>query len=134
MCCSDCGLVSDLDDQSSVTYSPSKNGTGFTSCAGKLRHTYFIWSQNTNSRLRLAIFIFFLTIYFIKHSETKEKKRVRQKSRSEACESNVWACERVEKVPRRVTHARGVCLGRSATQAKNIQKVRTDRSYICCNL
>ena len=30
-------------------------------------------------------------------------------------ESNVWACERVKKVLRRVTHAQGVCLGRSVS-------------------
>ena len=36
-----------------------------------------------------------------------------QKSRSGACESNVWACEHVEKVLRHVTHAQGVCLGMS---------------------
>ena len=44
-------------------------------------------------------------MYFIKRSETKEKKRVRQKSMFETC-------ERVEKVLRRVTHAQGVRLGR----------------------
>ena len=32
---------------------------------------------------------------------------------SEACESNVRACERVKKMLRRLTHAQGVCLGRS---------------------
>ena len=31
------------------------------------------------------------------------------------CESNVWACERVKEVLRHVTHAQGMCLGRSGT-------------------
>ena len=39
----------------------------------------------------IAIFIFFETIYFIKYSEIKDKRR------SGACESNVWASECVTK-------------------------------------
>ena len=64
----------------------------------------------------------FLTIYLIKHSETKEK-RARQKSRSEAC-------ERVEKVLRRVTHAQGVCLGRSVIRWGAVASIILDRKLI----
>ena len=40
----------------------------------------------------------FGTIYFyIKHSETKEKERVRQESKSETGESNVQECKHVKK-------------------------------------
>ena len=45
----------------------------------------------------------------IKKSLTKKQAWL-----TEACESNVRACERVKKVLRRVTHAQGVCLGRFA--------------------
>ena len=71
----------------------------------------------------------FLTIYLIKHSETKGK-RARQKSRSEACESNVWACERVKKVLRRVTHAQGVCLGRSVIRWGAVASIILDRKLV----
>ena len=71
------------------------------------------WSQNTNAGSRLVIFIFFEQFILLSIQKQK-KKKVRQNSRSEACESNVWACEHVEKVLRHVIHAQGVCLGRSA--------------------
>ena len=80
------------------------------SCARKLVYTLLHVVTKLKFGVETGDIHIFLTIYFIKHSERKEKKRVRQKSRSEACESNVWACEHVEKVLRRVTHAQGVCL------------------------
>ena len=64
------------------------------------------------------IFIFFEQ--FILFSIQKQKKKERQKSKSEACELNVWACEHVEKVLRHVTHAQGTGLAFMHSPASHV--------------
>ena len=63
------------------------------------------------------IFIFFeqLILLSVQKRMKKESFTKKQAQLPEACESNVRACEHVKKVLRRVTHAQGMCLGRSGS-------------------
>ena len=82
--------------------------------------------------MRLAVFIFFEQFILLSVQKRTKKDSLTKKKAwlPEACESNSRACERVKKVLRRVTHAQGVCFGRSASDCfrrKQFQKSSSNR-------
>ena len=108
VCCSGCGLGWPV--KCNIVGSKQKRYRLHELCKEAVAHLLHMVTKHKCGIETGDIHIFW-TVYFIKRLETKEKRELDKKAcRSEACESNVWVCERVEKVLRRVTHAQGNCV------------------------